>query len=129
MAFFPYGRGDLGRAPAYTQTDLFVEQHIRLTGRTRVSLGVNVANLFDQQTETAYVVTPYRDNFNLPDAQFFGGFDPAAIDRTCASAPTRGIASPAASRIGGRSGCRRSSASSRPRDLTTWDARSGERPR
>ena len=79
MAFFPYGRGDLGRAPAYTQTDLFVEQHIRLTGRTRVSLGVNVANLFDQQTETAYVVTPYRDNFNLPDAQFFGGFDPAAI--------------------------------------------------
>ena len=112
MAFFPYGRGDLGRAPAYTQTDLFVEQHIRLTGRTRVSLGVNVANLFDQQTETAYVVTPYRDNFNLPDAQFFGGFDPRRSHRTCASAPTRGTASPAASRIGGRSGCRRSSASS-----------------
>jgi hypothetical protein len=79
IGFFPYGRGDLGRAPAYSQTDLFVQQDVRLTGRTRVSIGVNVSNLFDQDTATAYTVTPYRDGFNLPDEQFFGGFDPEAI--------------------------------------------------
>jgi hypothetical protein len=79
MAFFPNGRGDLGRAPAFTQTDLFVQHDLRLPGQTRVSIGVNISNLFDQDTATAYVVTPYRDGFNLPDEQFFGGFDPEAI--------------------------------------------------
>jgi hypothetical protein len=38
-----------------------------------------VTNLFDQDTATNVFVNPYRDNFNIPDAQFFGGFDPEAI--------------------------------------------------
>ena len=79
MAFFPYGRGDLGRAPAYSQTDLFLQQTIPLKGQVRASLGMNVTNLFDQDTATAYFVTRYRDGFNLPDAQFFAGFDPEAV--------------------------------------------------
>ena len=36
-------------------------------------------NLFDQDAATSVFVNPYRDNFNIPDAQFFGGFDPEAI--------------------------------------------------
>jgi hypothetical protein len=79
MTFFPNGRGDLGRSPTFTQTDLFVQQEIKLTGRARVALGVNVTNLLDQDTANAFVVTPYRDNFNIPDAQFFAGFSPEAI--------------------------------------------------
>ena len=79
MTFFPYGRGDLGRTPAFTQTDFFAEQQIRLRGNARVSFGVNVINLFDQDTATGVFVNPYRDNFNIPDAQFFAGFDPEAI--------------------------------------------------
>jgi outer membrane receptor protein involved in Fe transport len=79
MTFFPNGRGDLGRSPAFTQTDLFVQQEIKLIGRARLAVGVNVTNLLDQDTANAFVVTPYRDNFNIPDAQFFAGFSPEAI--------------------------------------------------
>ena len=79
MTFFPNGRGDLGRTPGFTQTDFFAEQTVRLHGTTRVSFGVNVINLFDQDTATSVFVNPYRDNFNIADAQFFGGFDPEAI--------------------------------------------------
>jgi hypothetical protein len=79
MTFFPYGRGDLGRTPAFTQTDLFAEQAVSLRGSARVSFGVNVINLFDQDTANSAFVNPYRDNFNIADAQFFGGFDPEAL--------------------------------------------------
>jgi outer membrane receptor for ferrienterochelin and colicin len=79
IGFFPYGRGDVGRSPAFTQTDLFVQQEVRLTGHARVSIGVNVSNLFDQDTATAYIVTPYRDGLNVADEQFFAGFDPEAV--------------------------------------------------
>jgi hypothetical protein len=79
MTFFPYGRGDMGRTPAFSQTDLFVQQDVRLKGSARVSFGVNITNLFDQDTANSVFVNPYRDNFNIPDTQFFAGFDPEAI--------------------------------------------------
>ena len=79
MTFFPNGRGDLGRTPTFSQVDVFAQQDFRLKGSSRVSFGVNVINLFDQDTPTAYVVTPYRDNFNIPDQQFFAGWDPEAV--------------------------------------------------
>jgi len=79
IAFFPYGRGDLGRTPNYSQVDLLIQQDFRLSSRMRASIGVNVANLFDQKTTTRFNTTPYRDQFNLSDAAFFGGFDPAAV--------------------------------------------------
>jgi outer membrane receptor for Fe3+-dicitrate len=79
MAFFPYGRGDLGRLPGFTQTDLFLQQDFRLYGTSRVSIGMNIINLFDQKTVTARNSSPYRDGFNLDDGIFFGGFDPEAV--------------------------------------------------
>jgi hypothetical protein len=79
MTFFPYGRGDLGRTPAFTQTDLFVQHEVRLKGNARAAFGVNVSNLFDDDTATSVFVNAYRDNFNIPDAQFFAGFNPEAI--------------------------------------------------
>ena len=79
MTFFPNGRGDLGRTPAFMQTDFFAEQQARLRGTALVSFGVNLINLFDQDTATSFFVNPYRDNVNLPDAQSFGGFDPEAV--------------------------------------------------
>ena len=78
MAFFPNGRGDLGRAPTYSQVDLFAQQDVRLKG-SRVSLGVNITNLFDQDTATAFFVNPYRDGFNIADQTFFSGFNPEAV--------------------------------------------------
>ena len=79
MTFFPYGRGDLGRAPTFSQLDLMLQQEFRLPGNMRVMFGVNASNLFDQKTKTAFQTTPYRDQFNVADSVFFGGFDPAAV--------------------------------------------------
>lgn len=55
--FFPNGRGDLGRVPAFSQVDLLIEQQIRLPQGMRVVLGLNIANLFDQKTVTGYQTT------------------------------------------------------------------------
>ena len=67
--FFPYGRGDLGRTPVYSQTDLLLQQRIPVSSRrVNVNVGVNVINLFDQMTVMNVVTTPYRDAFNISAA-------------------------------------------------------------
>ena len=78
IPFFPFGRGDLGRTPTYSRTDLAVQHDLRLHG-TRVNVGVNVTNLFDQDTATNFNVTPYRDAINLSNEAFFAGFDFASV--------------------------------------------------
>lgn len=75
--FYPFGRGDLGRTPTYSQTDLLVGHTLTMLG-SRVNLHVNVQNLFDQDVETNRNTTPYRDNLNVPYPEFFQGFDPVA---------------------------------------------------
>jgi len=45
------GRGDLGRTPTYSQTDLFVQHSIRLGGRA-IQLEATVLNLFNRRTAT-----------------------------------------------------------------------------
>ena len=77
--FFPYGRGNLGRTPTFSQVDLLLQQDFRLPRNLRVTIGLNAINLFDQKTVTGYQTTPYRDRFNVADATFFGGFDPVAV--------------------------------------------------
>ena len=78
--FFPYGRGDLGRTPTFSQVDLLRAAGVPpVEHGMRVSIGVNAINLFDQKTSRSFQTTPYRDQFNVADATFFGGFDPAAV--------------------------------------------------
>ena len=84
--FFPNGRGDLGRTPVFSQVDLLVQQDVRLKG-LRFSVGLNASNIFDQKTVNRFNTTPYRRNFNVSDAVFFGGFDPAAV-ATAGAFPT-----------------------------------------
>lgn len=81
MSFFPFGRGDMGRTPVFTRTDLLLQQEIRLPRNTRVALGINVQNLFDQDTVVALHPNMFRDGMNLPDAVFFAGFDPVAAEK------------------------------------------------
>ena len=84
IPFYPFGRGDLGRTAATTRTDLFL-QHDITTGRHKFKIGLNVENLFDQDTVTRIFTVPYRDTFNVSDQVFFSGtFDPVALQ---ASAP------------------------------------------
>ena len=53
------GRGDLGRSPTYSQTDLNVTHRYRFGRDNRVTLAFdfNVLNLFDQDTVTALYTT------------------------------------------------------------------------
>ena len=51
IPFYPIGRNDLGRTAATTRTDLFL-QHDVTFGRHRFNIGLNVENLFDQDTVT-----------------------------------------------------------------------------
>jgi hypothetical protein len=44
------GRGDMGRTPALSMTDLLVSHQLQLGGRKRVRIELNVLNLFNQKT-------------------------------------------------------------------------------
>ncbi|MEO8078130.1 MAG: TonB-dependent receptor [Acidobacteriota bacterium] len=46
------GRGDMGRTPFLSRTDLLVSHELRVGGGQRVRLEVNVINLFNQKTAT-----------------------------------------------------------------------------
>ncbi len=77
---FDHGRDNLGRTPVYNNTNLFVQHDVPFPGRTRLNLGLNITNLFDQDTATRLFTTRYRDAIaGVTDAQFFQGFDSAAI--------------------------------------------------
>jgi hypothetical protein len=76
---FDDARGNLGRSPVYSLTDLLVQHEIGLAG-LRVNLGVNVDNIFDQDTVTRLFTARYRDQIaGISDAQFLQGFDVAAL--------------------------------------------------
>jgi hypothetical protein len=83
---FVYGRGDLGRSPAQSQTDLNFAHSFRLPRNMRAIVQFNIDNLFDQDTWTTLATAPYRDALTLPricrsasdrtcDGAFFEGFD------------------------------------------------------
>ncbi len=48
----PEGRGDLGRTPVFTQTDLVLTHFINLNERVKLKLSFNVFNLFDERNVT-----------------------------------------------------------------------------
>ena len=96
-----YGYGDLGRTPMFSQTNLLFGHTFNLPGNTRFNVQLNINNLFDQDTVTAYDTTPYlngsltfpneEENFN----EFFAGFDPRAIMAALnASTPSLGNPDP-----------------------------------
>jgi hypothetical protein len=55
-------RGDLGRTPAFTQTDLSWSHHYNFgnDGRFRLSFDFNVLNVFNQNAVTSFFTTRYR---------------------------------------------------------------------
>jgi hypothetical protein len=77
---FDHGRINMGRTPVFSNTNLFVQHDVPFPGRTRLNVGLNVTNLFDQDIATRLFTTRYRDAMaGITDAQFFQGFDSAAI--------------------------------------------------
>jgi len=55
-------RGDLGRTPAFTQTDLALTHRYRFgnDGRYTVAFDINASNVFNQNTVTRFTTTRYR---------------------------------------------------------------------
>jgi outer membrane receptor protein involved in Fe transport len=94
-----YGFGDLGRTPTFSTTNLLFGHTFRMPRNMRVNVQLNVNNLFDQDTVTAYDTTPYLNgSLSFPNQQqnfneFFAGFDPAA-NMAAVNAQTSTLANP-----------------------------------
>jgi len=72
VPFFPFGRGNLGRTPVFSQTDLSLWQDIRMA-KTSFQVGVTVLNLFDQDIVTRRYDTRTVGAFDLSNEEFFAG--------------------------------------------------------
>ncbi len=82
---FVYGRGDLGRSPMFSQTDLQATQEFKFGKRYRVAVMANVDNLFDQKIWTNYyspnLYGPqrWRDSITLTMPPVEGDLTTAAV--------------------------------------------------
>jgi len=73
---FYNGRGDLGRTPTLTQTDLYLAHTVNLTERVKMRFDINMANAFNQAAVTNVTQRLNRSgSIVISDAEFFGGFD------------------------------------------------------
>jgi outer membrane receptor protein involved in Fe transport len=81
LPIYVYGRGDLGRTPFETQTDLNFAHHLTIKKKYGVDAQFIITNLFDQGTVEGFSTAQFRDALTLPGGatQFFAGFDPVAI--------------------------------------------------
>ncbi len=81
------GRGDLGRTPTYTQTDMLVSHTINLSERVKAKFSANIINLFNQAAVVG-ATTRINRTGNLPITveQFFKGFDVNSLLRPADSA-------------------------------------------
>ncbi len=82
LPFHPYGRGDLGRTPKLSQTDIQLSHEFRFSGNYGIQLSLNVRNLFDEDVMTNYWEDALLEDIPITDAEFFAGFDPEALIAT-----------------------------------------------
>jgi hypothetical protein len=73
------GRGSDGRLPALSQIDLYLQHEIRLRGRKRLQVGVNVMNLLDQDAPVQRYVNELWEPVRIDEAAFFRGFSGEAL--------------------------------------------------
>lgn len=75
----PYGRGDMGRTPVLTQTDLMVSHTVRWTERLSTKFEANIINLFNQAAVISRVSQLNRSGAvatsRLPLSHFFAGYN------------------------------------------------------
>jgi outer membrane receptor protein involved in Fe transport len=72
VPFFAFGRGNLGRTPVLSRTDLSVFQNFDLA-RFKVTLGMTVLNLFDQDAVTRRFNNRMASSLPLDVNEFFAG--------------------------------------------------------
>ncbi len=75
---YPNGRGDLGRTPVLTQTDLGISHTVTVSDRFKVRMEANATNLFNQATPTNFSQQINRNGAIsegvLPVKAFFAGY-------------------------------------------------------
>lgn len=64
---FVNGRGDMGRTPTLTRTDLLVSHELKMMGSRKVRLELNVINLFNHKTAT-HIFSAYNKGAGLARA-------------------------------------------------------------
>jgi hypothetical protein len=82
---FVEGRGDMGRTPFLSRTNLLVSHEFRMTGSQRLRLELNVLNLFNQKT-TRHIYnylnrTDDSSSISLFDTNVANGYDYNAMIR------------------------------------------------
>ncbi len=83
------GRGDMGRTPVLTRTDMLAAHDLRLSGEKRVRFELNVLNLFNQQTARHIFnylnrgagVARQSSAINLSNVNLANGYDYNALIR------------------------------------------------
>jgi outer membrane receptor protein involved in Fe transport len=92
--FFPKGRGDLGRTPNITQTDLYIAQPFKVAKDINLEVSLNVINLFDQKAVTRIYSYPWRADICdvSPDCDgssqwYFQNVVPYNVDQYMANQP------------------------------------------
>jgi hypothetical protein len=80
IPLFVNGRGDLGRSPVYSRTDLLLAHEVKLGETKRLRFEFNAQNLFNQKT--AEYIYNYYNRFrtagsllNLRNVNLFNGYD------------------------------------------------------
>jgi len=73
--FYPYGRGNLGRTPTLTQTDLTLSQSFEISNLD-FEVALTVLNLFDEDTVTRRWGHRTLQDLQISEEEFFaGGWD------------------------------------------------------
>lgn len=89
---FYNGRGDLGRTPVLTQTDMLIAHTYNMTERVKFKFDANFTNLLNQAAVTNVTVRLNR-NGNLtfnPFSKFYAGFDaPSLVNPANGASPAR----------------------------------------
>jgi hypothetical protein len=90
---FPNGRGDLGRTPFFTQTDLTIKHTFKISERWSIAPEAYAQNLFNQaavlNTQQTIQRTGNLTTAQLPLSKFFSGYN--VNDYVNPSNPTPGI--------------------------------------
>jgi hypothetical protein len=75
-----YGRGDLGRTEAFTNTDLLISHRMRIGNNRSIALELNVLNLFDEKNTLTVVNTPAGINPSISTLKLPVSNEPEAIN-------------------------------------------------
>jgi hypothetical protein len=88
---FYAGRGDLGRTPVYTQTDVLLAHRFEVNEKVALKFDVNVINLFNQAVVTSRTVRLNRNgDLDLLVPNPYGGYNATAlVNAANGAAPAR----------------------------------------